>query len=438
MLLAGTAQVDITPKSDLFLTGYIAREGPMVGIHDPLYATALVLSSRSAADESRRTALLSCDLLALDEPTVADLRQRIQAATGIPAADIMVACTHTHSGPATVFLQDCGEVSQDYLEQLKRKLVALVGQAGTQMLPVTVASGKGEWAEGVIDRRDPGAPVDPEIGVICLHKEDGDLAALLVNYACHPVVLGGENRLVSGDYPGALKAILQQRLGVPVIFLTGAAGNINPAQCGDFRHVQSFAEVLAEQVMQVLPGVEISSPARLHVRSRTLSLPLDPPPPVGRLEELVTLHRQGFERSLSLGQTTQSRMEQAMLNWAKTTLERVLQGQVLGRVPLEIQVIHLGGACICAISGEVFSDLGKIIKNYHRDGLVCLSGFTNGDIGYIAPRPAYAQGGYEILEAYRYYGFPGALHVGAGEEVAVAALKLIQETYSELKESFDE
>ncbi len=78
-LHAGAAQVDITPEIGISLTGYIAREGKSIGVHDPLYATTLVLS-----DNHKLAAIISCDLVALDEPFVRSTREKIQSATGIP------------------------------------------------------------------------------------------------------------------------------------------------------------------------------------------------------------------------------------------------------------------------------------------------------------------------------------------------------------------
>lgn len=155
-LHAGAAQVDITPEIGISLTGYIAREGKSIGVHDPLYATTLVLSNNH-----KLAAIISCDLVALDEPFVRSTRDKIQSATGIPSGNIMIACTHTHSGPTTIYLQDCGEVDQNYMAFLQGKIVEGVKNALAGLQPVRVGVAQGTHTQGVMDRRNPGAPIDP-------------------------------------------------------------------------------------------------------------------------------------------------------------------------------------------------------------------------------------------------------------------------------------
>src|SRR5256885_1977283 len=101
---AGVAQIDITPPVGMAMTGYIARAGNATGIHDPLAAKALVFDNGA-----QQAVIITCDLLGLDKHSVAVVRTAIETATGIPAANIMITCSHTHAGPATMVLQDCGD-----------------------------------------------------------------------------------------------------------------------------------------------------------------------------------------------------------------------------------------------------------------------------------------------------------------------------------------
>ena len=128
-LRAGVAEIDITAQDliaggGIDLTGYVARLGPAIGIHDPLYARALILD-----DGERRAALLVCDLLALDASTTADIRAEVSTAISVSEDAIMVACTHTHSGPATMRLNGCGDVNPAYLRYLYPRLVAAARHA---------------------------------------------------------------------------------------------------------------------------------------------------------------------------------------------------------------------------------------------------------------------------------------------------------------------
>src|SRR5262245_20565371 len=107
MIRAGLAQIEITAAVGTPLTGYIARDGNALGVHDPLMAKALVL-----ADSTTQAAIVTCDLLGLHHRDVQRFRQAIQTATGIPAEAVMIASSHTHAGPATLLLLECGQVDQ--------------------------------------------------------------------------------------------------------------------------------------------------------------------------------------------------------------------------------------------------------------------------------------------------------------------------------------
>ncbi len=463
--LAGVAQVEITPQPGIDLTGYIAREGPSIGVHDPLFAAALVFE-----DGRQSAALVSCDLVGLDGTTVASVRQKIQSATGIPAGNVMLACTHTHSGPATIFVQDCGQVDPAYLAVLEDRLVEAARRASSVVQPVQVGAGSSELHGWAYDRRRQGTTIDPQVGVIGLRDLAGKPLAVLVNYACHPVVLEPDNRLISADYPGTLKQSLQATLGAPVLFLTGAPGDVDPVQRGSFEAAQAFGQALSGEALGVLEELSFSASARLAVESITLDLPLGEAPGEEELRGLIAGYQERLQELEAIqpaggaidqeadrlkprirADALETRVTGAMLHWAQRTLGRVLRGQAETSVPFEVQALRLGPAAVVGVAGELFSELGQAIKKGipGNSGLpdpspgrtpgdpssgqgagartVLVSAYTNGDVGYIPTQTAYARGGYEIAEAYRYYGYPAALRPEAGERVVGAARRILED-----------
>ena len=215
-LKAGSAAVDITPPVGIALTGYVLREGPSIGVHDRLYARAVVFD-----DGHCRAALVVCDLLALDRGFVASARQAIEAATGIPGAHVMIACTHTHSGPATIFLYGCGDVDHAWLDVLRQHLVNVVQAACASMRKARVATTARHLDMVARNRRDPEGPMNPCLWVWCVVDTRGQPIATLLSYWCHPTVLGHTNRLISADYPGAAIArvpVSYTHLTLPTIY----------------------------------------------------------------------------------------------------------------------------------------------------------------------------------------------------------------------------
>lgn len=231
---AGVARVDITPPVGHAMGGYSDRKGNAVGTHDPLFATVLVLESRSGSSVET-LALVTCDLRSFVSTRVGDLaRQRFGIGTTI------ISVSHTHSGPLT------WEARTPWYSQAEDKMVEAIGKARAAMFPATLEFASGNVTLGFNRRkvadgkatmwwrneeRLPSHPVDPTVSALIV-KQTGSTnvtKAVLVNYACHPSVLGPDNLQYSADYPGAMKRYVESQIpGAMCMFVQGGAGDINP------------------------------------------------------------------------------------------------------------------------------------------------------------------------------------------------------------------
>ena len=413
-LKAGVAEVEITPNVGIDLTGYILREGPSTGIHDPLFAKALVLD-----DGMTQAAIVCCDILGLDSRSVATIRAAVNAATGIPGRNVMLLCTHTHAGPASMFLRHCGEVDLSWLDRLGEYIVQVVQCAIERCRPARIGAGQTHVVDGIHNRRRPGDPVDPALGILRVEEMDGTLHSILLNYACHPTCLDHTNRLISADYIGYATSIVAGETGATTLFATGAIGDVGPRGSG-YRAAAALGHALADGALQALNSIQTQLPQPLYVASTELALPLLPPPSPAELKEMVI----EFTK-LSAAQPA-DRVASAMLAWAQETLAASEARQIASSVPAEIQVLRIGDMALVGVPGELFVELGLAIKRGSdlRDCFVC--GFANGNIGYIPTRYAYPRGRYEVTSAYRYYGYPAALAPEAGEAIVQTAIRLIQ------------
>lgn len=413
---AGVARVDITPPVGIPLTGFLNREGPSVGVHDPLYARALVLD-----DGERRVAVVVCDLLALDRRFVASARASIEETTGIPGENIMIATTHTHSGPATIVLRDCGDVDEAYLRVLRQRLVEVTRAALGSLREAQMGAGSGRVTVGVQNRRQPGGPIDPELSVLRVDDDHGPMAIVL-NYACHPVCLGYENRHISADYPGRAVQAIEGQTGALALFVTGAAGNVNPAsEERSLAGAERLGSRLAAEALQILKDIPVASPHQVTVVRETLDLPLQAPPSAAELEQMIADHRQWIRTAQGASHPLKAKWQRATLGWAEATLEALREGRVARAVQAEVQIISLGDIALVGVPGELFVELGLAIKRRLAPRRVFVCGYANDDIGYIPVREAYSQGGYEIEEAFKFYGYPAALAPEAGERLVLAA-----------------
>src|SRR5581483_496659 len=160
-LTAGVARTVITPPIGIHLTGFAGRP-PSTGIHDDLWATALVLAERGAepsSEQESRIALVALDLLGLYGDELApDIKGRIQEVTGIPPERVLLSCSHTHAGPVVaggVTGREGGNSPEAiaYRAALPHHLAGIVAAADAARRPVTLAVGRGSVKVG-INRRE--------------------------------------------------------------------------------------------------------------------------------------------------------------------------------------------------------------------------------------------------------------------------------------------
>ena len=289
---AGFARQDITPGREMDLLGYAWRQDRMPpgndGVLDPLSARVLVLE-----EGERRAVLVSLDLCIVSVALGRRLRERAAAAAGAQVDDVLLACTHTHSGPwirekeldgalfpaspsCRVEVED--EASERYLDLLEERLtVAAAGAAGCTV-PVSAAwrscpLGLGYRRRVLVDgavqhcwnpvqqtvlRPEPMA--DPTLSVLVLRELAGPAGWVLWGHGSHPVVLGQASRRVSADWPGRANDLIAEWLpGFESLFVLGAAGDVHPWVATQPRPegVEVVARAAAAQVYDRTAGLKI-------------------------------------------------------------------------------------------------------------------------------------------------------------------------------------
>ena len=469
-LLAGVGRANITPPVGVDLMGTSRRWGPAIGIHRDLYATCLVLSTGNQS-----LALVSCDLLSIPEPTAGELRQRIGQIIGAGANQVLLACTHTHSAPVTSpHMPKIGgdqtglrEVEQAYVAHLGYQLESAARLAVANLTPARLAAGTGQ-IDIVVNRREQledgqviigrnfNRPRDPEVGILRVDTEAGASLAAVVNFACHPVAISPECRLISPDIIGAVREVVEDLTGATVLYFTGAAGDIMLLRT--LHHDPSLAENLGAQIgceatrvflglnpkptelyekfmqsvstLKVFEEVPVERPPITYFRvaSRQLELEFQPLPSLAEAEQIL---RASQERVQQL-QTNDASME--VLNpaiyqalWASRLVEGLRAGTVSQTLGAEIQAIRLDDIAIVSVPGEPFAEMGLRVKAGSPFKHTFFVGYANGTIGYIPMREDYPLGGYEVMDAFKGYGFPAALAPGTAELIVEACLDLLHE-----------
>jgi hypothetical protein len=210
-LQAGLARRTISPPVGLYLMGYGNREQGNTGTHDDLYVTTVVFQTGET-----RAACLTVDHTFINTAIIERIKTRIAETCAIAPESVFVCCSHTHGGPIGYADEDSRQVDRDYMAFLVDALAGSVREAVNALQPVTLRHGASE-AHININRRErtpnglitigqnPDGPVDHSVQVVQVAAENGAALATLVNYACHPVVMGPQNRQATADWPGAMR-----------------------------------------------------------------------------------------------------------------------------------------------------------------------------------------------------------------------------------------
>ena len=238
---ASAVKIDITPDEPQWLLGYDARQS--TGVHDHIFHRIVALD-----DGTTQFFLVSTDICLYSPSVYDEISRELSAQMGINPLQVWWTVTHTHAAPE-VGPPGLGEVflggryehdhNTEYTARVKKQLLDGIAEARAKLEPARLGVGWG-YASATINRRarneegpaflglNPDGPVDHRIGLLRLEKTDGKLIALIANYGMHGTVLSGKNTLITGDAPGIVADYVEEKLGVPMLYVNGAAGNQAP------------------------------------------------------------------------------------------------------------------------------------------------------------------------------------------------------------------
>ena len=422
-LLAGAARCEITPPPGLAMMGYSRREGVGTGAHDPLHCRALVFS-----DGATHWALAVCELLCFAQELCDPIADRVAAATDIPAANVWVAATHTHSAPFFNLWKSPAtpegparpgrDVAWEYA--LPEHVADTIVGAWRARQPASVAFVEASADIGA-NRRCPTADgdvrlipyddgvADHAVGVMAVVDEADELLALLVNHACHGVVLTEDNLLYSGDWLGLCAAHLEREVapGGTVLLAQGACGNIDPRRRGSFELAEAAAQEVAAAVSTALADATYSGDVTLSVEAVPLRLPLkDTRGAVARGKAHVAQVERNIDNHTTPDSTHTQRLQDE-LQMAQEGLGRALAAHEAndrfpradldrGELTCLLRMAHVNGHAFVGVPGEPFTELSLAVRAAASAAPAFVLGYCHDYIGYIPTHAAYEDGGYEV------------------------------------------
>lgn len=370
-LWAGAAREDITPSKRVYLAGFGPNRASR-GVHDPLYARALVLKKGEVT-----IGLVALDLLGLWGDDVGRIKRGVKKILG---NRLVVASIHDHSAPDVIgawgpsllglgLLPYRSGVDREYLRLLRRKVVSSLWAAHRNLREARLKFAS-TTVEGVsVNIRDR-SRLDKELVALQLEEASGGRAiATLINYACHAEVLWSDNPLITADFPGYLCRKVEEELGGTALFFNAALGGMvtaNVARDPKGKELHTFAEAerightLARVVVEALRSSEPSPDPGLSWRSAEIYIP----------------------------------WENWRYRWARRfgILKRKLYD---GRLRTEVAVVGIGKGQMVTVPGEALPNLGWELKKAMGGQYKFILGLAGDELGYILdeqdfPRRLYA------------------------------------------------
>jgi neutral ceramidase len=405
---AGVAKVAITPERPIWMAGYAARTKPSEGVLHDLWAKALVLED----PRGRRAALVTLDLCGISRSLSLEVRDALKGRFGLPRERVVLACSHTHSGPVvgsnliTMYPLDDEQTRRvaAYTGTLDDAIVDVVGRAIAALAPAELAweTGRADFAvnrrnntqaeaAALRDRIELQGPVDHDVPVLRVSGADGAVRAVVCGYACHCTVLSGYQ--LSGDYAGFTQIELERaHPGAVALFVAGCGADQNPLPRGTVEQAQGYGHQLAEAVEHVLSGPLRPIAGPLAASYEEIDLAFGDIPP--------REHWESEAKSSTL----------AVANRARLLLGRLdAEGRLPEIYPYPVQVWRLGDDLTWIfLGGEVVVDYALRLKRNLGSSHTWVSAYCTDVMAYIPSVRVLKEGGYEGGGAMIYYGLPTA------------------------------
>ena len=417
----GVSRSDITPPPNIYARSWgSALHDAAEGIHRPLLVTSLFLRG---GDPQLELYLVCFDLgWWYDNAHELEIRKAIVAQSGIRDEQLLTHMGHTHSGPITNLQnleREGGHLIPPYRETIVEGAVAVIKESKANAQPAVLS-----WAEGrcnlarnrdlVLDNEtflcsvNPDGPTDDTVLVGRLTDAKGKIIATLVNYACHPVSLGGGNKLISPDYYGAMREVVERDTGgAPCLFLHGASGDMTPLRSyeSDTAIADQNGRQLGYAALSTLTGMlppeqEIAfdriedSGARLgrwSLRSKPASTSLK-------------ITRSNTELPY-VDLPTEAELLKALHGCNDRPLKERLERRLMVRRDVgagksrqvSTTLVQIGDAFLVGAPAEPYSVFQKEIRACFPGHAVAVLNIVNGNVGYLAPAETYSKPGlYQI------------------------------------------
>ncbi len=397
-LRVGAAKVDVSPTAEQLPARY-------TDVLDPLFARSIAVQG-----DSGTAMLITVDAGGVSNDLWAAVTQRLDAELGVPAENVLLAATHSHSA---------GRANQDgYVDGIVRSATEALAAAQPARMSVGTGSSHLNVNRNIIDREtgtwwegpNRSGPSDKTVSVASFQTLDGKPIAVYYNYAMHAVTNGMQDR-ISADYPGAASTYIENSLGdgTVAVFSSAAAGDQNPLffeQTYELRDIRIAAYAArGEDISNAMPpggeGLDRNDPRTALLLEQQVQLSQS----MGQLlgEEVLSVNRDLTRWTVD---GTVSGHQSSVTCPGRTRTDEGRAGQpgtyVDGEdVVIGLSLVRIGELYLPAVNGEVFTTIGQRVLDASPEKFTILSTLTNGrsNSGYIYSDEASSYLTFEVLSS---------------------------------------
>jgi hypothetical protein len=433
----GVGRGVITPPIGIEHAGWGAQTHHRAeGVHLDLWVTVLVVEG-----ETETFAILDYDLMVVTGADCDRIRTDVAGVLGIDPRNVRVSFTHTHAGPVWSDLlgprtgREGQELVPGYRETIWSQTLGATHQAKAALRPARMAAGWGHSDIAVNRRlRAPTGELvvgqnikgfaDHRVMVVRFDDLDEDPLAALVCYAAHPIILAFQNRLLSPDFPGVAKRVVEELTGAACLYLQGCAGNImtTEALTGDLGAAERMGTMLGAEAAKVFTGIRTRPTRRrfggivesgaplgiwvdeplpdrepvIRVIEKNIEMPLRPTEDPDQAEShaqslsatFLELERSGAPEDRIQNARYLARRAMISAAWAKL-------GRGRPHLPTTLHGIRIDSVALVGFPGEPFAEIGARVRESSPFEYTQMAGYSNGVTGYVPTAEEFDRGGYE-------------------------------------------
>lgn len=412
-------EADITPPKGIYSRNWGAAKFDVAsGVHKPLFMSCLVTQS----DDGTLGAIIAADLgWWKNNDDERNLRTAIIEACGLKEEQLLFCLSHTHAGPSICTNdkdQNGGEHIIPYLEFLKKTAIESINKAKENLM-----DGFLSWEYGCCDLAtkrdlnlngeyligyDPSAKPDQTLLVGKLSNTDGELKAVICNYACHPTTFAHENTLISPDYVGAMRELIAEKLKVPTVFLQGASGDLAPKKqyVKDPEIVDANGRKLGYAILSTLENISpvgkkwtfdhaLQSGAPLAIYAEKEIVPSQV---FRQIKFEVSIPYKQLDSIEKIEQEFNACEDRVMKDrlWRKLNTRKSIGDQTHAVLP--VWIWQFGDAFLVAQANEGYAIGQELIRAHFKDRAIAFINIANGYLGYLPPQDLYGKYIYAVWQ----------------------------------------